>query len=160
MPKLRRSPRNTALGLVHKGAAIRFEIRDWSEGGADADAIALYRAWLADGTGHSSARELSIDQLDAKVRELRRGGYLDARKTRGGQGAGGDRPTQAQVDHIGGLARDLGWSRGWEDPNLTAFVVRTAKVSHQRMLSRAGATKIISGLEHWLAQRRAHEVAP
>jgi len=62
MPKFNK--RNMLQGLVHKGAKILFGDDD------------LRRDWQKDRTGHSSCKDMSIEQLDDLVKELRSKGAL------------------------------------------------------------------------------------
>lgn len=115
-----------------------------------------YEDWLESRTGRRSAGDLNSDERIRFIQQLRRDGLVPER-ARGGIGqtaSGAERPTPAQWACIGGLARSLGWEKGLEDDRLRSFVVRTAKVADARFLSRDGASKVIMGLEKWVAQRR------
>ncbi len=61
MPKINR---NTLLGLVHKGAKALFDDDD------------LRRDWQKQRTGHRSCKQMTNEQLDSLVKELRRKGAL------------------------------------------------------------------------------------
>ena len=69
---------------------------------------------------------------------------------------GQNRPTKAQWNMIGGLARDLGSDQRLEDYRLRNFVKRTAKVSVPKFMTRKDASKVILGLEEWVRQRAAN----
>jgi len=71
MPKFNK--RNMLQGLIHKGAKILFGDDD------------LRRDWQKDRTGYSSCKDMTIEQLDSLVEELRRKGALTPapRKTYG-----------------------------------------------------------------------------
>jgi hypothetical protein len=47
----------------------------------------------------------------------------------------------------------MGWGKGLEDQRLRSFVERTAKVQSTRFITRAQASKIITGLEQWVRQK-------
>jgi len=111
-----------------------------------------YEEYLHTHTGERSCAALTVPQLRAVALELRRAGALDG-PARGGQRAA-DRPTPAQWAKLGALARAMGWE-GLESPALQGFVKRTAKVSHSRFLTRAQASRVITGLETWLGQKNS-----
>lgn len=139
-------PRKTLLAQYHIGAKRLF--------GTDED---LRRSWLEQQIGHRSAAECTDAGLSAAVRELRRLGALD-RPARGGAGGGIDRPTDTQWARLAILAKERGW-QGLADPRLKAFVVRTAKISSPRFLTRLTMTRCITGMERWASQEDpAHAV--
>lgn len=138
--------RRKLLAQLHIGAGRLFGITDWSPDGPDAAAIAIYRGWMKEQTGHASAAKAGNAELGDAIRELRRRGALDGR-SRGGSG-GPDRPTDAQWAKVAALGRARGW-HGLDDPRMLGFVVRTAKVSAMRFLTRGQITAVITGLERW-----------
>ena len=147
--------RTRDLAMIHIAARRLFG--DVSPGGAGRED---WQDWLEVRTGKRSSGHLSAPERSALIKVLRRDGLIPDRARngagRGGPGhtvAGAARPTRAQWNRIGGLARSMGWERGLEDPRLRGFVTRTAKVSDARFLSRAQATSVILGLEAWLRQR-------
>lgn len=143
--------RNSDLAMIHIAAKRLFG--DVSKGSDGRDA---YEDWLQRHTGKRSAGKLTTSERITLLNMLRRDGLLPER-ARGGSGqtqGGEDRPTSAQWAKIGGLARSMGWENGLEDTRLRAFVGRTAKVQSTRFLTRAQATKVNSGLEVWVHQRR------
>ncbi len=144
------SRRNADLAMIHMAAKSLFG--DTSKNGDGRDD---YEAWLKRHTGKRSAGKLTTPERIAFVKHLRTEGLVNDRKTRGtGQTvAGEDRPTKAQWNKIGGLARDLNWDRGLADERLHGFVERTAKVDHAQFITRAQASKIITGLENWVRQK-------
>lgn len=146
------SKRRADLAMIHMAGKRLFG--DVSKGG---DGREDYEAWLEKLTGKRSSGALNEAERAAAVRVLRREGLLPNR-ARGGVGRGvegQDRPTSAQWGRIAGLARSLGWSDGLEDNRLRAFVKRTAKVENPRFITRAQASKVINGLEVWVAQKNA-----
>lgn len=144
MTKAKISPkRRSDLAMIHIAAKRLFG--DVSKGGDGRDD---YEDWLEQRTGKRSSAKLTTGERIALIKELRCEGLIQER-ARGGAGAGADRPTPQQWGRMGGLARKLGWS-GLEDKRLQAFAERTAKVSSTRFLTRAGATKVITGLERWV----------
>jgi hypothetical protein len=137
------------LAMIHMAAKRLFgEVGRGSAGRDD------YENWLQRHTGKRSAGDLTADERIAFVKVLRREGLL---KERGAGGVGKDRPTTEQWSHLGGMARQMGWPDGLEDPGLAAFVKRTAKVSHPRFLTRSQASAVITGLRNWLGQKAAQE---
>ncbi len=142
--------RNGDLAMIHMAAKHLFG--DTSPRGAGR---ADYEDWLERRTGKRSASKLTTEERITLVKTLRRDGLIPE-SGRGGKGRtadGADRPTSAQWAKIGGLSRSMGW-KGLEDPALKAFVTRTAKVSSTRFLTRAQASAVILGLEHWVYQKK------
>jgi len=87
---------------------------------------------------------------------MRKEGLIPDRST-GGKGPtsnGEERPTSSQWAKIAALGRAMGWAQGLEDERLRSFVKRTAKVSSTKFLSRTQASKVITGLEVWVAERQ------
>ena len=153
MPSTTRSNarRNSDLAMIHIAAKRLFG--DVSKDGEGREA---YEDWLEIKTGKRSSGKLSTPERIELIKRLRKDGLIPDRK-RGGicKTAGGeDRPTRAQWNKIGGLARDMGWDRGLGDSRLHAFAERTAKISNARFMSRSQASKVILGLEEWVRQRR------
>lgn len=143
--------RNSDLAMIHIAAKRLFG--DVSKGGEGREA---YEDWLELKTGKRSSGKLTVSERIELIKRLRKDGLIPDRKRGGiGQTVGGeDRPTSAQWNKIGGLARDMGWDRGLGDSRLHSFVERTAKVSNARFISRSQASKVILGLEEWVRQRR------
>jgi hypothetical protein len=139
--------RRSDLAKIHMTAKALFG--DVSKGGLGRSD---YEDWLEKYTGKRSAAHLSKTARFAFLKRLRREGIVPAKKAQGGKGA--DRPTSSQWAYIAKLARELGWQDGLEDARLQGFVERTAKISSARFLKRSDATKVINGLEVWLAQRQ------
>ncbi len=143
--------RNSDLAMIHIAAKRLFG--DVSKG---SDGREAYEDWLERHTGKRSAGKLTTPERIQLIKRLRKDGLIPEQK-RGGIGkttGGEERPTPAQWNKIGGLARDMGWERGLEDSRLHAFAERTAKVSNTRFMSRSQASKVILGLEEWVRQRR------
>ena len=150
-PKTSPKRRNGDLAMIHIAAKRLFG--DVSKGG---DGREAYEDWLERHTGKRSAGKLTTDGRIALIKQLRRDGLIPERE-RGGMGPtnkGADRPTPAQWNKMGGLARSMGWEKGLEDPRLRSFVSRTAKVHSARFITRTQASKVIMGLEEWVRQRR------
>lgn len=148
--------RNSDLAMIHIAAKRLFGDVSKGEDGREA-----YENWLERHTGKRSAGKLTTDERIALIKTLLREGLIPDRG-RGGKGqtaAGDERPTPAQWNRIGGLARKMGWN-GLEDQALQGFVRRTAKVSNARFMSRAQASKVILGLEHWLQQQGVDHAMP
>lgn len=156
MTTAKTSPKRRAdLAMIHMAAKRLFG--DVSKGG---DGREDYENWLEQQTaregkkGKRSAGKLTTPERIALIKTLRAKGLIPERG-RGGvgrTGEGNDRPTSAQWNKIGGLARDMGWDRGLSDSRLHAFVERTAKISNARFLNRTQASKVITGLEAWVRQ--------
>ena len=137
--------RNTDLALIHVAAKALFG--DCGKGGLGR---ADYEDWLEKLTGARSASALTADQRIALIKRLRADGVIMAR---GQGGRHRDRPTSEQWAHIAQLARKMGWKDGLEDAALRAFVVRTAKVSSARFITKEQASAVITGLRKWVASK-------
>ncbi|MCT4608637.1 MAG: regulatory protein GemA [Pelagimonas sp.] len=152
MTKAKTSPkrRNGDLAMIHIVAKQLFgDVSSSGDGRED------YENWLENLTGKRSAGKLTAAERAELVKKLRKDKLLPER-SRGGRGqtnGGEDRPTSAQWNKIGGLARSMGWGKGLEDQRLRSFVERTAKVQSTRFITRAQASKIITGLEQWVRQK-------
>ncbi len=142
--------RNSDLAMIHIAAKTLFG--DVSKGGAGRED---YEDWLELKTGKRSSGKLTMSERIELIKALRKDGLIPDRKRSGiGQTIRGEeRPTPAQWNKIGGLARSMGWECGLEDHRLHSFVERTAKVSNARFMSRSQASKVITGLEQWVCQR-------
>jgi hypothetical protein len=144
--------RNADLATIHMGAKGLFG--DVSKGG---DGREAYEDWLERHTKKRSASKLTTGERIDLIRMMRKEGLVPDRRP-GGTGptaSGEERPTSAQWAKIAALSRAFGWEKGLEDERLRAFVIRTAKVSSTKFLSRTQASKVIMGLEVWVAQRQA-----
>lgn len=123
---------------------------------------AVYRAWLEKHTGKRSAKDCSEAELSLAADLLRDMGALDKPghppPARPG-GSGPDRPTQAQWRTALGLSKKLGMSGAANDPGLTTFCRRTAKVDNLRFLDREGMSALISGLVAWHESRKKRSEA-
>ncbi|MEM7295670.1 MAG: phage protein GemA/Gp16 family protein [Pseudomonadota bacterium] len=151
-PKTSPKRRNGDLAMIHIAAKRLFG--DVSRGG---DGREDYEGWLETHTGKRSAGKLTVKERTHLIKTLRRDGLVPER-ARGGIGqmaSGEERPTPAQWNKLGGLARTMGWSQGLEDPSFRDFIERTAKVNSARFISRSQASKVILGLEAWALQRAA-----
>ncbi|MEM6727838.1 MAG: regulatory protein GemA [Pseudomonadota bacterium] len=148
--KTSKSRRNADLAAIHMGGKRTFG--DVSKGG---DGREAYEDFLYVHTGKRSAGKLTTRERIDLLRTMRRHGMLPDRAPGGpGRGvAGDDRPTSAQWAKLAALGRSLGWEKGLEDERLRGFVIRTAKVSSTRFLTRAGATQVITGLEQWAREQ-------
>ena len=143
--------RNSDLAMIHIAAKRLFG--DVSKGGEGRED---YENWLEGKTGKRSAGKLTTSERIDLIKQLRKDNLIEDRR-QGGKGQtndGEDRPTQNQWNMIGGLARDIGWDRGLGDSRLHGFIERTGKVSNARFMTRTQASKVITGLEAWLEQRR------
>lgn len=151
------SPKRRAADLAMIHIAAKRLFGDVSKGSPEREA---YEDWLERLTGKRSAGKLTTPERIELIKRLRRDSLIPEASRGGiGQTAGGEeRPTSAQWNKIGGLARSMGWEGGLEDKSLKKFVIRTAKVSSTRFLSRRQASQIILGLEEWVRQREAGEV--
>lgn len=139
--------RNTFYGLIHKG----FALRATAEAGLEltrAESESRHRQWLERKTGKRSCRELTNGQLQDLVDELRRGGWLENSKGWRPGGRGESRPTDAQWRKLAALSKARGWN-GLDAPELARFVLRTAKLSGIRFLTKATISQVITGLEKW-----------
>lgn len=122
---------------------------------------ATYRTVLLTQTGKTSCRHMTDKQLSQLADVLERlfkgnplpdvGGAAQACSN----GLGGQMlPTAKQWAMLAALASRMGWS-GLDDSSLLIFAQRTTNVREMGELSRAGMSKVISGLTRWLDQRRA-----
>lgn len=148
-PKTSPQRRNADLATIHIGAKGLFG--DVSRGG---DGREAYEDWLERHTGKRSAGKLTTGQRIDLIKMMRKEGLLPDRNL-GGKGptANGEaRPTSSQWAKIAAIGRSIGWDKGLEDERLRTFVMRTAKVSSTKFLSRTQASKVIMGLEKWAAQ--------
>ena len=151
MTKTSPQRRNADLATIHIGAKALFG--DVSKGGDGRD---QYETWLERHTGKRSAGKLSTDQRIDLIKMMRKEGLLPDR-TPGGKGptaSGEERPTSAQWAKMAAIGRSIGWRDGLKDERLRSFVKRTAKVSSTKFLSRTQASKVIMGLEVWVAERQ------
>lgn len=147
--------RNGDLAMIHIAAKRLFG--DVSKSSDNREA---YEDWLQKHTGKRSAGKLTTNERIELIKVLRREKLIPDRR-QGGAGQakdGSDRPTSAQWNKIGGLARAMGWN-GLEDQRLRNFVERTAKVTSTRFITRQQATKVISGLEVWVHQKEGGDHA-
>lgn len=145
--------RNADLATIHIGAKALFG--DVSKGGDGRDE---YEAWLERHTGKRSAGKLTTGQRIELIKMMRKDGLIPDR-TPGGKGptaSGEERPTSSQWAKMAAIGRSIGWDDGLEDERLRSFVKRTAKVSSTRFLSRTQASKVIIGLENWVAQLQSN----
>lgn len=154
-------PRRRAdLATIHMAGKAQFG--DVSRDGLGRDD---YEDWLEGLTGKRSAGKLTRDERITLVKHIRKQKMLPERPRKASAAQGGfgqtttgqNRPTKAQWNMIGGLARDLGWDQGLEDYRLRNFVKRTAKVSVPKFMTRKDASKVILGLEEWVRQRAAND---
>lgn len=143
--------RKSDLAMIHIGAKRLFG--DVSKGG---DGREAYEDWLERHTGKRSAGKLTTGERIDLIKMMRKEGLIVYR-TIGGKGLttdGRERPTSSQWAKIAVLGRTMGWAQGLEDERLRSFVKRTAKVSSTKFLSRSQASKVIMGLEIWVAKRQ------
>lgn len=150
-PKTSPQRRNSDLAMIHIGAKRLFG--DVSKGG---DGREAYEDWLERHTGKRSAGKLTTGQRIDLIKMMRKDGLIPDRSI-GGKGPtanGEERPTSSQWAKIAALGRAMGWAQGLEDERLRSFVKRTAKVSSTKFLSRTQASKVIMGLEVWVAERQ------
>ncbi|HRD34603.1 MAG TPA: DUF1018 domain-containing protein [Rhodocyclaceae bacterium] len=143
--------RNTLIGKVH---ALAKQL-DYDE--------ATYRTVLLSQTGKTSCREMSFEQLSRLADCLERliqgkalpeGAQVDRAK---GLARGAPMPTERQWTALEGLARRASWS-GLKDFRLLAFARHTVKVADLGEMTRAEASKVITGLTRMLAQSSAKEL--
>ncbi len=138
--------RNADLAMIHMAGKRLFG--DVSRTGDGRD---QYEDWLELFTGKRSAAKLTTQERIDFIAHLRSQDLVEDRVP-GGKGvtnAGELRPTRQQWAKMAALARDMGWSKGLEDRRLRGFVMRTAKISSTRFLSRSQATAVINGLARW-----------
>lgn len=143
--------RRSDLAMIHIGAKRLFG--DVSKNG---DGREAYEDWLERLTGKRSSGNLTTGERIDLIKRMRKDGLIPDRNRGGlGQTANGEeRPTSAQWAKIAALGRAMGWAQGLEDKRLRSFVKRTAKVSSTTFLSRTQASKVIMGLEVWVAERQ------
>lgn len=141
--------RNTLMGKVH---ALAKKL------GYDE---ATYRVVLLTQIGKSSCRDMSDKQLSrlADVLEcLSKGRAMPDASNAPEASPNGLAvqvlPTAKQWETLAGLSSRAGWC-GLEDFRLLAFAHHTAKVAELGELSRAGMSKLISGLGRMLSQQAA-----
>jgi hypothetical protein len=101
------------------------------------DAVGLkgekYQAWLKRRTGKESCADLTDAQLSKLVDWLK--------------------PTRAQWQMVGSLAREIGLS-GFEDEGFRTFVLRVTKEADPHLLTRLQMPGLIAGLKGWAKHRR------
>jgi hypothetical protein len=140
--------RANLLATYHAGAKTLY--RD-EHGRPDEDLrrAALARMTAANGRpGKRSARDCTDAELRRVIAELRAAGAYDGQH-RGGTGP--DRPTPEQWAAMAGLSRRRGWN-GLDDARLQEFCEHTTGISSTRMLTRAQASAVITGLRRWAGQ--------
>ena len=155
-----RAARNKQLAVIHIAAARLFG--DVSRTG---DGRGAYEDWLERMSGARSAALLDDGARKALIGQLQSQGLLISRNAprvdypagKGLTPSGEPRPTAKQWYRLDRLARAKGWEKGLDDPRLAGFVRRTAKVDFTRFMTRRQASKIISGLEHWLGKPKKHK---
>lgn len=133
------SPRNKLIAMVHI-AAQHLDIEYNS---------AEYRAWLDKLSGKTSCKDLTNEQLSGLVDRLRREGCLEQKTT----GSAPNRPTAEQWRKMETLKRKLGFNHK-KDAGFVTFVKRVTKLDDPRFLTRQSITKVIIGLEKWLAYEK------
>ncbi len=116
-----------------------------------------YRAWLEKHTGKRSAKDCSDAELSLAGDLLRDMGALkrpcsEQQSIPGGSGP--DRATQAQWRLALALSREVGMSGAPNDPALTTFCRRVAKVDNLRFLDKEGMRALICGLQAWKDGRK------
>lgn len=102
-----------------------------------------YRDTLERLTGKRSASKLSFDQLKSVAQYMQDNGAFGETSA--------DRPTRQQQAKMAALAKCRGWE-GLDSEELKSFIIRTAKISSPRFLTRRLASKVITGLENWNRQ--------
>lgn len=147
------STRNALIGKVH-ALAKKLGYDD-----------ATYRTVLLTQTGKSSCRDMSLTQLSSLAEGLDRlsrgvappdAAERPANLHRG-LGRGAPVPTGRQWVTLKGLAQRAGWS-GLQDFRLLGFARHTVKVADLGEMTRADASKVITGLTRMLAQEKAKEL--
>lgn len=146
----RAASRHALLGRVHQGTARLFGRED----------RAAHASFVETHTGKRSCRDCTAAELRDLIRALAYRGAIAARAhrvtpaaaIRQPGGLGPDRPTPRQWAFIVDLARARGWDEGLEDPRLNAFIRRTVFVDAPRFLTRAEASRVITGLRRWQGQ--------
>lgn len=122
---------------------------------------ATYRTLLLAQTGKTSCRDMTDKQLSrlAEALECLVAGKPMPEAVNAPQASsigleGQMLPTARQWETLAGMACRESWS-GLDDFRLLSFALRTAKVASLSELSRAGMSKMISGLSRYLAQQKA-----
>ena len=131
--------RRNQLSMLHLGA----KNMGWDED--------TRRAWMDKLVGQRSGKDCTDAELDRLCTEMRRLGALDngrplGRADAGGRGEG--RPSRAQLIALKTAAKKLGFS-GIDDPGLTTFVRKVAKVDSPRFLTARQISHVLVGLERW-----------
>lgn len=133
--------RRALLAQAHLGA---------KQLGLDEDARHAVQAQV---TGCGSCRDMSEAQLAALIRHYAALG-ADVRAS-APRAASAEGATRWQLATLERLSFDFGWSGGLDDPQLLAFVRRTAQVERCEWLSRSACSAVISGLQRWMRQKGA-----
>lgn len=126
---------------------------------------ATYRTVLLTQTGKTSCVDMSLKQLSSLADGLER--LVQGKPLPDGGGrpvnfhkgllAGAPIPTARQWAALEGLARRAGWS-GLQDFRLLGFARHTVKVADLGEMTRAEASKVITGLGRMLEQKNAKEL--
>lgn len=140
-PRRRVDDRRALLGIIHRGSA---------QLGLDEDDRRAMQARL---TGRESCRDMDLTQLRTVAWALKRSGADIGIPGPPPPATRLDRVTGPQLARLERLAVAMGWTGGLADERLQGFVLRTAKISHIRFLSRRQASDCIAGLERWQKQR-------
>ena len=141
-------PRNMLIAKVH-AVAKRLGFDE-----------ATYRTVLLTHTGRTSCKEMTDAQLGHLAEALSCLAEGKPVPPRGGRpanrhkalGTGQPLPTSKQWEVLEALAHRAGWM-GLDDFRMLAFALHTAKVADLGELTRAGMSKIITGLTRRLSQQ-------
>ncbi|MDD3938024.1 regulatory protein GemA [Rhodoferax sp.] len=134
-----RSRRAVLMGLVHK-AGVQLGLDD-----------AARRAAQVAFCGVESCKTMTDAQLVAWCWELKRRGAVIGIPVPAQVANHPMGPTDWQLVSIERAAVALGFDKGWADGRLRAFCARTVGVDAPQFLSRADATKVLTGLHRWQA---------
>lgn len=140
-PAKPRARRAVLLGLVHK-AGVQLGLDD-----------AARRAAQAAFCGVESCAKMTDAQLVAWCWELKRRGAVIGIPVPAQVANRPSGPTDWQLVSIERAAIALGFGQGWADGRLRAFCARTVGVDAPQFLSRADATKVLTGLHRWQASQ-------
>mgnify|MGYP006435377777 CR=1 FL=1 len=136
----RTDPRTAALAKVHAGAkALAL--------GDDA-----YRDLLARVTGHRSAKDCTLGQLDDVVRELKALGWREGQPKRAGKRKLAPGDVQAKARALWLSLYHLGEVESPEEAALDAFVKRQLGTDSLRFVTPQNADRVIEALKSWLTR--------
>lgn len=114
----------------------------------------VYREILARKFGRSSARDLSVEQLEALVEEFRAQGWEPKRSTKKAEEMSlGTTPQERLIRALWFDLKKAGKPRTPSEAGLRRFVKNVAGVDALRWLTTEQASNVIEGLKAWKARK-------